>query len=117
MANSARYNDHFSKMDPTEIYPEIKFAALAPSSSASLMLANMVIDYPTPDEAQVTLLAIETWSGTGGPVTAPSSRPRLPADHPEYSPTTPKDRVWADQFAKDIVAAGAARAKAGRRIG
>ena len=23
MANSARYNDHFRKMDPTEVYPEI----------------------------------------------------------------------------------------------
>lgn len=25
MANSARYNDHFRKMDPTEVYPEIVY--------------------------------------------------------------------------------------------
>lgn len=44
MANSAHYNDHFSKLDPTEVYPEIEF--YIPPHVTALRANRLTIERP-----------------------------------------------------------------------
>lgn len=120
MTNSTRHNDHFSKLDPTDVYPEIEFGESRPSS-ASLMLADMPI-YHSTDDAQVAMLergditficsadAKAAYFHQNG-LTLSSA---LKAAITEFDEAA-KHRAWADQFGKDIIAA--AKQRRGQRIG
>jgi hypothetical protein len=142
--------------DAVAMANESIYAKPAPSP-ASLMLANLALDYPTPDEAQVAMLedamgeldlvafhdALDSAAAdfemlvTNGADLTPETSKTLGYETTKIWFDEKRDmvlcesvsvektideligdaehRAWADQFGKDIVAAGEARAKAEKR--
>jgi hypothetical protein len=100
------------------------------ASAASLMLANMSIEY-TPDEAQVAVLEQlcgvpfqgeahaymdakrSVYGSDLNPATIDMSEITSIDATCDELVNDAKHRAWADQFARDVAAAGAARAKGG----
>jgi hypothetical protein len=79
------------------------------ASLASLMLADLAIPYSADD---ATVAMMENYEAAG------HLMENIARNNPSFVTQEVEDelhRVWADQFGKDIVAAGEARAKAAKR--